>query len=342
MDVELKENYSLKTLNTFCVDVSARYFSKFHSVKNLKELINHANDIKMPVMVLGGGSNMLFTKNYPGLILKNEIKGIDIIEDTPDFVLIKAGSGEIWHDLVSKSVDMDFYGIENLSLIPGCCGAAPIQNIGAYGVEIKDVFYQLEALELGSGNIKIFDKEECNFGYRNSVFKNNLKGKVVITSITLKLQKSGSLNTSYGSISQELEKMNVNMNALTSKDVSNAVINIRTNKLPDPNELGNAGSFFKNPVVDETIFNKLISQWPDMVGYPAGSGKMKVAAGWLIEKCGWKGKRIGDVGSHSMQSLVIVNYGQATGDQIYKFAMDVKKSVKVKFDIDLLPEVNIL
>ncbi|MDP6908535.1 MAG: UDP-N-acetylmuramate dehydrogenase, partial [Flavobacteriales bacterium] len=301
----IAKNVSLKPFNTFGVDVTAKILANVGSVSLLQDILADSTLRNENRFVLGGGSNILFTRNVDALVLKNEIGGIETIKEDTDTFLIKAGAGVVWHELVMYCIQNDFSGVENLSLIPGNVGAAPMQNIGAYGVELKDVFESLEAVEMETGDIHTFNANECEFGYRESVFKHRLKDRFVITSVTLRLGKQTKLNTSYGAMEQELESMNIQNPTIL--DVSNAVINIRQNKLPDPNEFGNAGSFFKNPIVDNSKFEELKSKNPNIPGYPSGD-KTKLAAGWLIEQCGWKGKVVGNTGSHAKQSLVLVNY----------------------------------
>jgi UDP-N-acetylmuramate dehydrogenase len=334
--MQVLENISLKKFNTFGIDVSAAYFSNFKTV----------DEAKRETLILGGGSNILFTKNFNGLILKNEIAGIEKIKEDDEYVYIKAGAGINWHSLVLHCIENNWAGIENLSLIPGNVGASPMQNIGAYGVEIKDVFYELEALHIENGNTVTFNLNDCAFGYRESVFKRKYKNQFIITSVTYRLNKKPNFNISYGAIEQELEKMEVK--ELSIRAVSNAVINIRSSKLPDPAEIGNAGSFFKNPEVLKTQFEKLKNEHPNIVGYALENGNVKLAAGWLIEQCGpkesstWKGYRKGDAGCHAKQALVLVNYGNAKGEEIFSLSKEIIKSVKEKFTVELEREVNIV
>lgn len=332
------ENASLKALNSFGLDVAARYMAEVSSVDALREVLGGDHPWQNH-MILGGGSNVLFTQNYDGLIIKNSIGGIEVTKEMDDEVLVKAGAGVVWHDLVMFCVDRGFGGIENLSLIPGCVGAAPMQNIGAYGVEVKDVFDQLTAFDLNEKVERAFSAEECEFGYRESVFKRKLKGQFLISSLQLRLSKKPKINTSYGAIDAELSAMNVENPSI--KDVSSAVISIRSSKLPDPAVLGNAGSFFKNPILPIEKVNALKKDFPDMPTYQF-LDKMKVAAGWLIEHCGWKGKRIGNCGSHAKQALVLVNYGGSTGGEIFKLSEQIQASVLEKFEIQLEREVNVV
>jgi UDP-N-acetylmuramate dehydrogenase len=272
--------------------------------------------------------------------LRNEIKGFEILDRTVDSVIVKAGAGEAWHEFVLKCIDEGLAGLENLSLIPGSVGASPMQNIGAYGVEIKDVFHSLEAYHLSSGEIHTFDAKICEFGYRESVFKRKMKGQYVILSVSFKLSSNPNLNTSYGAIESELKHMGIEHP--TIKDISNAVIAIRSSKLPNPKEIGNAGSFFKNPVVDDSIVAEILKTYPDAPNYPAESGKRKLAAGWLIEQAGWKGKTVENHGVHKLQALVLVNYGGATGQQIWDLSSAIIASIESKFGVTLEREVNIL
>jgi len=342
--MEILQDISLKKCNSFRIDVSAAYFSHFKTVDELKELL----EFKQPstlnpqpsTLILGGGSNILFTQNFNGLVLKNEIGGIEKIKEDDGYVYVKAGAGVNWHSLVVHCIENNWAGIENLSLIPGNVGASPMQNIGAYGVEIKDVFYQLEALHKEDGNTVVFNLNDCAFGYRESVFKRKYKDQFIITSVTYRLNKKPTFNTSYGAIEQELKKMGETV--LSIRAISQAVINIRSSKLPDPAEIGNAGSFFKNPEIDKTLFEKLKVDHPNIVGYALENGNVKLAAGWLIEQCGWKGYRKGDAGCHSKQALVLVNYGNAKGEEIYALSSAIIKSVKEKFAVELEREVNIV
>ena len=333
------ENTSLKPYNTFGIDVKASYLVRFSSVGELQEALEQMSNQEL--LVLGGGSNVLFVRErFDGCVLLNEIKGFDVVEETNDWVIVRSGAGEIWHEFVLKCIEHGFCGIENLSLIPGSVGASPMQNIGAYGVEIKDVFEKLEAYHIESGEVQTFSKEECEFGYRESVFKRKLKGQYIITSVCFRLAKNSAVNTSYGVIAAELEKEGI-VNP-TMKDVSNAVIAIRKSKLPDPKEIGNAGSFFKNPVVDTSLLEKILTQYPTAPNYPATEGSVKLAAGWLIEQTGWKGKTLGHYGVHTLQALVLVNYQGATGQEIYDLSTSIIADVKEKFGVELEREVNII
>lgn len=336
----IHENYSLKKLNTFGIDASARYFTEVSTVVAIQEILSEQTFIKTPKLILGGGSNLLFTKNFDGIVLKNNLKGIEIVKEDADFYFIKAGAGVIWHDLVMHCISQNYAGLENLSLIPGKVGASPMQNIGAYGVEIKDCFYELEAINIADKTMQTFTNADCKFGYRESVFKHDLKNKYIITSVTYKLLKKPAFNTSYGAIEKELEEMGIK--ELSIQAISKAVCNIRSSKLPNPAEIGNAGSFFKNPEIVYPKYEFLKNQFPAIVGYNLENGNVKLAAGWLIEQCGWKGKTFGDAGVHKLQALVLVNYGNAKGNEIYDLSQKIMDSVKNKFGVQLEREVNII
>lgn len=334
----VEKNSSLKSYNTFGIDAKAAYFSRFSNTKELATLLQEFKN--HPFLIIGGGSNLLLTKDFDGIVLKNEISGKKIIEDTADSVLVKIGAGENWHEFVLWTIENNFGGVENLSLIPGSVGASPMQNIGAYGVEIKDVFDHLFAYHIETGETHRFSLEQCQFGYRESVFKHSFRNQYVITEVCLKLEKNRKVNTTYGAIEQELQKMGIS--SPTIRDVSNAVIAIRQSKLPDPSQLGNAGSFFKNPVVDAAIAAAVLEKFPTAPIYPAENGKKKLAAGWLIEQAGWKGKTVGSCGVHKLQALVLVNYGGSTGNQIYGLSSAIIADIQEKFGVTLEREVNIL
>jgi UDP-N-acetylmuramate dehydrogenase len=339
--MQIRENISLKPYHTFGVDVRAKYFDAFKSIEELEELIrNQKSEIGNQKLILGGGSNILFLKDYDGLVLKNEISGIDVIAENDEHIYVKAGAGENWHELVMYCVENDFAGMENLSLIPGNVGASPMQNIGAYGVEIKDIFYELEAFHIEDKVIKKFSLQECEFSYRESVFKNIFKGQFVIVSVTYRLNKNPKFHTSYGAVLQELEKMGTK--ELSIRAISQAIINIRSSKLPDPKDIGNAGSFFKNPAVEKLQFEELKNRFPTIPSFSFNDTHVKVPAGWLIEQCGWKGYRKGDAGCYAKQALVLVNYGEASGKEIYDLSEQIVNSVKLKFKIQLKNEVNII
>lgn len=338
--MQIQENSSLKQFNTFGINASARYLSSFTNTEELQELLQFASKSKLKTLLLGGGSNVLFTSDFNGLVLRNAIRGIEEVHEDDEFVYVKAGAGENWHSFVQYSISRNWAGLENLSLIPGNVGASPMQNIGAYGVEVEDLFWSLDALHLQEGNIKIFTNADCKFGYRESVFKNRYKDQFAILSVTYRLRKKPVFHTSYGAITDELAKMNVQ--ELSIRAISDAVIRIRSSKLPDPNEIGNAGSFFKNPTVGKEVFDTLKIKFPQIVGYPNPDGTVKLAAGWLIEQCGWKGYREGDAGCHAKQALVLVNYGNASGKQVFDLSTKILDSVREKFEVVLEREVNIL
>ncbi|MGZ8537882.1 MAG: UDP-N-acetylmuramate dehydrogenase [Flavisolibacter sp.] len=337
---QIQENISLKPHNTFGIDATAQSFTCFSSVEELIEILKSPVIKHQPFLILGGGSNILLTKDFDGVVLKNEIKGIEINKEDADHFYLKVGAGENWHSFVMFCVENNYAGIENLSLIPGNVGASPMQNIGAYGVEIKDVFYELEAVRIKDKTTKIFGLLDCEFGYRESVFKRKYKNLFVITSVTYRLNKKPVYNTSYGAINQELEKMGVK--ELSIQSISQAVINIRSSKLPDPKEIGNAGSFFKNPQIPKQQFHELKERFADMPSFPVDDQHIKVPAGWLIEQCGWKGYRKGDAGCYSRQALVLVNYGNAGGEEILRLSESIINSVSDKFGIELEREVNII
>jgi UDP-N-acetylmuramate dehydrogenase len=322
------------------MNVIAKYFTAFNSTEQLNEILLSMNAAVETSLILGGGSNILLTKNIDGLVLKNEIEGIEIVEDNEEHVYLRVGGGMNWHQFVLYCIHHGYAGIENLALIPGSIGASPMQNIGAYGVEIKDVFCSLEAFHINEKKKIIFSKNDCAFGYRESVFKNKYKNQFVITTVTFRLNKKPVYNTSYGAIPQELEKMGVK--ELSIKSVAQAVMNIRNSKLPNPSVIGNAGSFFKNPEITEAEFTILRSSHPSIVGHAAENNKIKIAAGWLIEQSGWKGFRDGDAGCFDKQALVLVNYGNATGSQIYQLSEKIIQSVQHQFGITLQREVNVL
>ncbi len=335
--MSLEKNFSLREYNSFGLDAKAAYFVSIDSEKELQTFIS-SQSVVHPLFVLGGGSNILLTRDFEGTIIKNGIKGIKIIEEDKDYALVEIGGGDVWHDTVLWCIDHELGGIENLSLIPGSVGAAPIQNIGAYGRELKDCFHSLDAIRLDTGEKESFDYSDCAFGYRDSHFKREGKGKYMITKVRLKLDKNHSYHTSYGAIQAELQRLGVA--ELSIRAISEAVINIRQSKLPDPAEIGNSGSFFKNPVVSRELFQKIQSDFPNAPNYPAPNG-VKLAAGWLIEQCGWKGFREGEYGVHKNQALVLVNYGGAKGSDIYNLSSRILESVKAKFGVELEREVQI-
>ncbi|MFZ4930191.1 UDP-N-acetylmuramate dehydrogenase [Chryseobacterium sp. Mn2064] len=337
----MQENFSLKPYNTFGVEAKAQYFTEIHSTEELKDALTFSKNQNLPILFLGGGSNILLTKDFQGLAIKLNLKGISEESTDNHEVLVTAKAGENWHEFVMYCLAKNYGGLENLSLIPGNVGTSPMQNIGAYGTEIKDIFVNCLVLDLENLELQNFDLEKCRFGYRDSIFKQKGKGKYVILEVTFKLTtQDHHIKTEYGAITTELE--NLGITYPTIQDVSKAVINIRQSKLPDPKEIGNAGSFFKNPTIPLAQFEALQQQFENIQGYPNGN-VVKVPAGWLIEQCGWKGKQVGNVASHKLQSLVIVNAtGDATGKEIFDFSTAIIDSVKEKFGIELEREVNII
>lgn len=334
--MEFHSNFSLKNYNTFGIDVKAKKFVSISTLEELKEVLSIENEI----FLLSGGSNMLLTKDIDKTVVHIDLKGIKILEESKDQVVVEVYAGEDWHQFVLWCVNHDFGGIENLSLIPGNVGTCPIQNIGAYGVEVKDVIESVETIEIKSGKTKTFSNSECQFGYRNSIFKNTLKGKFVITKVRFKLTKvKHNLNTSYGAIESELSSNNIQNP--TIKDISNAVIAIRQSKLPDPKEIGNSGSFFKNPVISKSHFERLQEKYPKIPSYPIDEFTVKVPAGWLIETAGFKGKRFGEAGIHDRQALVLVNHGNACGQEVFKVAKHIQSKIYIDFGIELEIEVNV-
>lgn len=338
--MELQQNISLKSYNTFGMEVKARLFAVFTSISELQQLLQLPEVKELPKIILGGGSNILFTQDFEGVVLKNDIQGIKIAELNEEYALVKTGSGVSWHELVLFAIEQNLGGIENLSLIPGTMGAAPLQNIGAYGVELKDVFETLEAVAFETGELVVFNHEQCKFGYRESIFKNEAKGQYIIVTVTLRLRRKPVFNTSYGAITQTLAAMQVP--ELSLKAISAAVCHIRRSKLPDPALVGNAGSFFKNPEIPLAQYEALQKKYPAIPSYPTSPGIVKVPAGWLIEQVGWKGKRFENYGVHKDQALVLVNYGGAQGKQVKELAYQIIHSVQEKFGIALQPEVNMI
>lgn len=335
----IQENISLKPFNTFGIDANASHFVEVSTMEDLKQVLalqNHSNKL-----ILGGGSNMLLTQDFNGLVIHINLKGIELVAEDDDFVFVKANAGEVWHEFVMYCIQNDFGGVENLSLIPGNVGTAPIQNIGAYGVELKDVFHACEAVSIENKTIETFKKTDCHFDYRNSVFKQEAKGKYIITSVTFKLTKRNhQLHINYGTIASQLAVMHIENP--TIQDISKAVIDIRESKLPNPKVIGNSGSFFKNPMVSKVHYDKLLLNFPDMPSYPVSEEAVKIPAGWLIEKAGFKGKRFGDYGVHKNQALVLVNYGNAKGSDILKLSELIQKTIERLFGISIEAEVNIL
>lgn len=337
--MQIKNDFSLKGFNTFGIDVRAKEFVVVNAHQDLFDLILKRDLTKEKFLMLGGGSNILFTKDFEGLLIKNEIGGIEIMKEDDQQVLIRVGAGMIWHEFVLYCIERGWGGLENLSLIPGTVGASPIQNIGAYGVEVKDLIDEVEGIDLAQKNTRKIKSQDCAFEYRSSIFKTNLKNKFLITAVVFKLTKQHRLHIEYGAIKDELSKMMVDHPSI--KDVSNAVINIRQSKLPDPNIIGNAGSFFKNPLVSAKKLHDLKSIYPSIISFPNGSD-FKLAAGWLIEQAGWKGHREGNVGCHEKQALVLVNHGNASSLEVLRLAQKIQESVSNKFGIELEMEVNII
>ncbi len=350
----LEENVSLRPYNTFGMDVRARWFARFRTTEELRELLADPTVQANEKLILGGGSNMLLTKDFPGVVLKNEISDVEFVDMPDGHVLVLAGGGMGWHDLVEQTIEAGFGGLENLSLIPGTVGAAPLQNIGAYGTELKDVFDHLEAVSMQTGEVRRFNAPDCGFGYRESVFKRELKGQFIVVMVALKLKRSPTdFRTDYGDIQTTLREMGVGADQLTARHVSAAVQQIRRSKLPDPAQVGNAGSFFKNPEISVTQYETLKEQFPNVPGYVTAMGRVKVPAGWLIEQAGWKGHQRGTPGVaggapipthgvHDRQALVLVNHGGAKGDEVWALAQEIIASVETKFGVLLSPEVNVL
>ena len=338
--MQIIENFQLENYNTFRLKALTKYFTEIRLFEDIQDLLKDKKFSNEKKLILGGGSNILFMGNFNGITIRNSIKGIKLVKEDSDFYYVNAGAGENWHEFVLFCIGKNYAGVENLSLIPGNVGATPMQNIGAYGVEIKDVFESLEAVDIATGEMHVFNPVDCKFGYRESIFKNIMKDKYIITSVTYKLRKKARFNTSYGPIEQELEVMGIK--ELSIAAISKAVCNIRSSKLPDPKVIGNAGSFFKNPVVDVSHYEKLKSIYSKIPAYPQPDGTVKLAAGWLIEQCGWKGYRRNDAGIHSKQALVLVNYGNASGMEIFDISEDILKSVHGKFEVKLEREVNII
>jgi len=337
--MKIQHNYNLFKLNTFGISASAKFFVEINNENDLKELFESKEFKDNAKLFLGGGSNVLFTKDFDGIVILNKLKGIEILREDSENVLIRCMSGEIWHDLVIFAVERGLWGIENLSLIPGTVGAAPMQNIGAYGAELKNVIIDVEAFDVSTGKKKIFSEEECEFGYRDSIFKNRLKDKYFISAITLKLSKKEKKNLNYKILSEHLEKNKIEVK--NSKDISDAVSYIRRSKLPDPKVIGNAGSFFKNVFIEKAKLEKLQKIYPEIPYFNEG-GAIKIPAAWLIEQCGWRGKKVGNVGVHDKQALVLVNHGNALGREVSSLADQIIADVKEKFGLELVPEVNLI
>jgi len=342
--MQIQENISLKPYNSFGIDTRAKFFTNFRDTDELSDLLSYNS--KLDTLILGGGSNILLTKDFDGIVLKNEISGIRVLHEDNEYVYVKTGAGENWHNFVLYCIERNWGGVENLSLIPGNVGASPMQNIGAYGVELDDIFWDLQAYHIKEKKVVTFTRSDCEFGYRESVFKKKFKGQFVILDVTFQLRKKPRFNTSYGALEHELIRMGVK--ELSLKAISDAIINIRSSKLPDPKTIGNAGSFFKNPSISKEQYLMLKSNFENIVGYENIEGTVKLAAGWLIEQCGpangtsWKGFRRGDAGCYAKQALVLVNYDNAKGKELYDLSEEILQSVKYKFGVTLEREVNIL
>ena len=337
--MKIQENISLKPFNSFGFDKKAKFFVIIQSVSELVDALNWAKERQLQILILGGGSNILLTQDQNLLVIKIELKGIIVESETNGHIWVEVASGELWHDLVLFAIEKNWGGIENLSLIPGTVGASPMQNIGAYGVEIKDVFHNLKALNRSTLEIEEFENRQCLFGYRESIFKHELKDQYIILSVTFKLDKNPILKLEYGAIKDVLLKNNILNPSI--KTVSDAIIEIRESKLPDPKKIGNAGSFFKNPTVSLSHFERLKSTYPTIPGFANEDGT-KIPAAWLIEQCGWKGKRFGKVGVHEHQPLVLVNFGDGDGKEIQELSVQIQTSIWERFEIKLSPEVNFL
>lgn len=337
----IQNQVDLQPYNTFGISAFAKHFVSINSQKETFELLKHDIFKKEKHVFLGGGSNILLTKDFDGLVVKVDLKGITTVKEDDDYITLKVGAGEVWNDLVMYCVDRNLGGIENLSLIPGTVGAAPMQNIGAYGVEVKNIIESVEAIEIASGLVKNFSNADCKFGYRESIFKQELKDRYVISSVTLTLSKKNHRYvTSYGAIGETLKQKGIDN--VSIKAISDAVVNIRRSKLPDPKVIGNAGSFFKNPSIQAELYDFIKKDYPTAPSFPAENGLIKLPAGWLIEQCGWKGKTFDKIGVHKDQALVLVNYGGGVGSDIWQLAMNIQQSVREKFSITLQPEVNVL
>ena len=339
MSTSINSNYPLRDYNTFKISVNAKLFYEFKDKISLQKILNREDLKNENILILGGGSNILFSKNYDGLILKNGILGINIISETNNHVEVEVGAGENWHEFVLWSINNNLSGIENLALIPGLVGASPIQNIGAYGMEVKDTITNVKFIDIKSGIEKSLNNKDCNFEYRSSIFKKELKNKTIITDVTFKLSKTDLKIIKYGAIKSELKSLKVKP---SSKAICQAVINIRSRKLPNPKELGNSGSFFKNPIITNNKYKQLKKNFPDLVAYKESNTNMKIAAGWLIERAGWKGFKDKNVGVYKNQALVLVNHGNASGQDIIDLSKKIQESIFQKFQIEILPEVNII
>ena len=340
--LNIESNVSLKPYNTFGIDATARYWVDISHEEDLTTLLHLTDFVDTPKLILGGGSNVLLCHNFDGLVVKISLQGITVVRENDDHIYLTAGAGVNWHEFVQFCVKKNYAGVENLSLIPGTVGAAPMQNIGAYGVELEQVFESLTAIHISTGEKRTFTHADCKFGYRESIFKHELKNRYIITSVTFQLDKRPTFHTRYGAIQETLTEMGIAQENLSIKAISEAVIRIRRSKLPDPGQIGNAGSFFKNPEIPKSQFDALKDQFPTLPGYPIDDNAVKVPAGWLIEQAGWKGYRLGDAGVHTKQALVLVNYGNATGNEILSLAGKVEESVLTKFGVTISPEVNVV
>lgn len=337
--MEIRKDYSLLSHNTFGMDIKASLFIEYASVEELKEILHRYPLEEGRWLHIGGGSNLLFKGDYPGIILHSAIKGYEILEENEQEVIVRVGAGEVWDDFVAYSVDKGWYGAENLSLIPGEVGASAVQNIGAYGMEAKDLIVNVETVEVAAGEERIFTNAECAYAYRESAFKLSLKGKHIVTKVSYRLKKTPCYHLDYGNVRAELEKSGI---ALTLSNVREGIIKIREGKLPDPKVQGNAGSFFMNPIISRTQFEALLAEYPQMPHYVVDDEKVKVPAAWMIDQCGWKGKRLGNAGVHDKQALVLVNCGGATGEEVIHLSQEIQKSVFDKFGIRISPEVNFI
>ncbi|MCL4118520.1 UNVERIFIED_CONTAM: hypothetical protein GTU68_048911 [Idotea baltica] len=339
--VNIFENYNLSSYNTFGVDSNAKFFTTINNYKCFCQLIKETSYKNAPKLVLGGGSNLIFSsKIYNGFVISNKVRGINVLSETKNEIILKVGGGENWHGLVCYTLENGWRGLENLSLIPGSVGAAPIQNIGAYGIELKDVFESLEAWDLQTGEIRIFTKEECQFGYRNSIFKQQLRGQYFIASVIFKLNQTKALNTNYGAIEAELNAQKITQ--ARAKDVSKTIIKIRESKLPNPSKIGNVGSFFKNPIINEKQFLALKEKFADLKFYELANKEYKIPAAWLIEQCGLKGIQLGNVGVSENHALILINCGKAKGEEVVTLAKKIQNDVFNKFAISLEAEANIV
>ena len=337
--MNIQHNYPLLAHNTFGMDVEASVFVEYESVTELKEILLHQLCPEGKWLHIGGGSNLLFTGDFDGMILHSAIKGFEVVSENEDEVLVRAGAGEVWDDFVAHAVEKGWYGAENLSLIPGEVGASAVQNIGAYGVEAKDLIVKVDTLEVETGKERVFGNEECGYAYRESVFKHALKGKYIVTHVTYRLFKKPSYRLDYGNVRAELEKRGCE---LTLENVRRTIIDIRESKLPDPKVQGNAGSFFMNPIVSRPLFEELLGKYPSMPFYEVDAERVKIPAAWMIDQCGWKGKQLGHAGVHNKQALVLVNCGGATGQEIIALSEEIQRSVLDKFGVRISPEVNFI